>query len=174
MGWTFTHRPKGMTTEAFFVKEFPTMLQERGQILASAMKDGVFYAAVHNKDTDEVWALVCLTQRSKQYHNFGYKDMSDSMGPCYYDAPAKVLDLLTPTDSEYANQWRAECRLTLARAAMLPKVTRGTTLRFTRAMKFTSGEELDTFTFVERSTFERNGQRYRIPSWKSFDFEVVA
>ncbi len=58
----------------------------------------------------EVFALVCLVRRnpkSTDGHAFGYKDMSESMGPWEDGCPAKILDLLTPTTSEYALDWRA-------------------------------------------------------------------
>ena len=59
----------------------------------------------------QVFGVVFLTSTdSKDYYNFSYKDMDESMGPCYYDCPKGILDLLTPTDSEWANNWRAKCR----------------------------------------------------------------
>jgi hypothetical protein len=87
------------------------------RVLKSTMKGSVYYAAVETvqKETGkrEVWAAVFKTygqDRKDPYFNFGYKGMDESMGPCYYDCPASILDLLTPTDSEYANNWREKCR----------------------------------------------------------------
>ena len=37
------------------------------------------------------------------------------MGPCYYDCPKSILDLLSPTNNEYANNWRAKCREQIAK-----------------------------------------------------------
>ena len=36
--------------------------------------------------------------------------MEESMGPCYYDCPVSILNVLSPTDSEFANNWREACR----------------------------------------------------------------
>lgn len=98
-------------------------------VLKSSLVGSVYYAAVkplkkYSKDNDgneiivdipieeqEVWGAVFLTSvDSKDYFNFSYKEMSESSGPCYYDCPKGILDLLTPTDNEYANKWRAKCR----------------------------------------------------------------
>src|SRR3546814_16727894 len=63
-----------------------------------------------------VFAVVCLVRwnpRSRDGHQFGYKDMSENMGPCEADCPAAILELLSPTDHEYALDWRARCRANL-------------------------------------------------------------
>ena len=44
----------------------------------------------------------------------GYKDMEESMGPYECDCPALILDLLTPTDRDYALHWRARCSENIA------------------------------------------------------------
>lgn len=36
--------------------------------------------------------------------------MGESSGPCEDHCPASILSLLSPTDSEYANNWRERCR----------------------------------------------------------------
>ena len=47
----------------------------------------------------------------KEYYNFGYKIIDESMGPCYYDCPDSILKLLSPTDSEFAKKWRENCEI---------------------------------------------------------------
>lgn len=125
MGTTCTHKPAGMPLEQFFIEHgvlrWGDNLPHTYRVLASAYKAPAFYAAVEqvNKETGEreVWAAVIKVSYHKDHYNLCYKDMSEDMGPCYYDCPAKILDLLTPTKSEYANTWRAKCREKLAEAA---------------------------------------------------------
>lgn len=135
MGWTSqraTHYKKGKIDrkaecDAYFMEGL-----NRGyyDILKSSMVGSVYYAAVKplkkygDKDEDgervivdiptneqQVFGAVFLTSTdSKDYFNFSYKDMDETVGPCYYDCPKGILDLLTPTDSEWANNWRAKCR----------------------------------------------------------------
>lgn len=85
------------------------------KVLKSTMVGRTYYAAVEktNKDTGEskVFAGVCLTSvDNSDWHNFSYKDMDESVGPCESKCPNSILDLLTETKSEWANEWRERCR----------------------------------------------------------------
>lgn len=94
------------------------------KVLKSTMKGTVYYAAVQNlkrrmeKDVYEdipeseriTWAVVFLTStNAKDYYNFSYKDMDEACGPCECDCPESILKLLSPTDNEYATEWRKKC-----------------------------------------------------------------
>ena len=58
----------------------------------------------------ETLAVVFLTSvYMKDYYNFSYKDMDESVGPCYYDCPKSILDILSPTNNEFAKEWRRKC-----------------------------------------------------------------
>lgn len=37
------------------------------------------------------------------------KDMTEDMGPGYYDCPASILKILSPTDDVFAKEWRERC-----------------------------------------------------------------
>ena len=167
------HRDKGVSNDEFFTKEFD--MATRGQaIVASATIKRTYYAAIRNAD-GETWALVCLLQWvPRDYFNFGYKDIDETMGPNESEAPARVLDALTSTTSEWANEWRTRCRENLARKQATPTVKTGDVLRFAHSFKFTDGSEHSTFTFVTRNTFKVYGRNYRLPAnWKGFAFEVT-
>ncbi len=177
MGWTTTFREPGMSDRAFFEREFTAFGSGRREILACATVRNVFYAAVRENGPipegggklGEVWALVVLMQRTRGVMNFGYKDMSESMGPVEAKAPASVLDQLTPTTNEYALEWRRRCREAIAYRAALPKVKRGDTVTFARPLTFGNGATVSTFTFLERTTFraeEGNAFVCRIPKWR--------
>ena len=59
--------------------------------------------------------------------------MDETCGPYNCDCPKAILDLLTPTDSEWANKWRQACRETLANKAKpnaLNKLPIGTVIKF--------------------------------------------
>lgn len=178
-------REPGMTDRAFFEAEFPST-----EFLATATIGGTFYAAARSKDQFEegamaaaVFAIVCKVDRatrgSNPYDgcNFWYKPMDETVGPVESRAPAKILDLLTPTDSEWANEWRVRCRVNLEVKARAKDVKVGTKIRFSRPMSFSDGISDDTFEFLERSTFrrERDARRVRITAWRNRgDWEVAA
>lgn len=83
--------------------------------LKSAMVGSTYYAAIErieieNPENRIVGAVICLTSTDmKDHFNFAYKDMDETMGPYKYDCPNGILDLLTPTNNEYANNWRRKC-----------------------------------------------------------------
>lgn len=167
MGWTGLHRETGLTDRAFFEREFPST-----EILACATVKGVFYAACRSKDKpDTVWALIVEIKRTRDYWNFTYKDIDEGMGPYSIDCPAAILDLLTPTDSKWANEWREKCRARLAAKAARPKVRKGDRIKFATPITFTNGEERDTFEYDKGKRF-RGG--YRISNWRDRAYTVVA
>lgn len=201
MGSTGTTRDRGMTDKAFFENEFPTMLGKHGRILACASKPAggewnrVFYAAVKNNDDatyrpGETWCLVVLMHNIRNrnaWPNFYYKEMSDESGPGEDTCPARILNLLTPTDHEYAIEWRERCRKNAEQAAatakVVAKVKSGTVVDFAQPLKFTSGHEAKRFRVIKcgRTTYfealdDNNRSRFtcRITSWRQRAFEVVA
>lgn len=139
MGWSTYHREPGQTDR----EHFTSQLDDTQQILECATIKSVFYAAVLDKRDGKVWGAVCLMQRNLSGdYNFGVKEMSDTVGPCYYDCPDRILDLLTPTESEYANEWRKTCREANAKRS---EVKDGTVIRLASALKFQGGHEAQEF-----------------------------
>ena len=131
MGWTSyhaTHYKNGKIDrkaecDAYFLEGLNT---GHFEVLKSTMIGSVYYAAVRGLNQCEdngniyaetpVFAVVFLTSTdSKDYFNFSYKDMSETMGPYESNCPKCILDLLSPTDNEYANAWRQRCRENLAK-----------------------------------------------------------
>lgn len=136
MGWTSyhaTHYTKRGTVDrkaecdAYFMEGLNAGFY---RVKKSALVGSVYYAAVENlkrygkkqpdgtqpiEDIPEAerhtWAAVFITSiDSRDYYNFAYKDLSEDMGPAECDCPASILSLLSPTDSEWANEWRERCR----------------------------------------------------------------
>jgi hypothetical protein len=130
MGWTSYHVPQTYNpkTRKWIIdrkvecdKLFNcNMIENRGkyEVLKSRMVGSTYYAAVkmtrYATETEpekvQVIAAVVLTAvDSKSYYNFSYKDMDETVGPYKYDCPKSILDLLTPIESEWANNWRKAC-----------------------------------------------------------------
>lgn len=140
MGWTWYHaefykngkpdRKAEMDEKFSWEDETKTI-----SVLKSTMRGSVYYAAIQRQDKTNgektVTAAVCLTGvDTREWFNFGYKDMDETMGPYESKCPKGILDLLTPIDSEWANQWRARCRENLNKKKRpVPPV--GTVIEFT-------------------------------------------
>jgi hypothetical protein len=76
--------------------------------------------------------------------------------------------------SNNAREFRAASRAYNARVRLAKQVTRGTVVKFPRTIKFTSGIEGDTFTYLERNTFLLDGYRVSLGrDWKGSSFEIV-
>lgn len=118
MGWTGTHKQPGQTMLDFFCKELNYDGETtKGRVYAcKTYKRSVSYLAYEitgkEKETREVFGIVCLLRFSTGYYNITYKDMPESTGPFYYDCPKSILSLLTPLpkgDTSYAAKWREKC-----------------------------------------------------------------
>lgn len=121
MGWTFTDREKGVKNSDFFGDDF---WSDGYEVLDTAQVGfRTIYQAVRRPD-GLVFAAVHLVKWVRDYpFNFGYKNMSESMGPGESAAPARILDLLSPVGElypddtksfEWATEWRERCRAGLA------------------------------------------------------------
>ena len=125
------------------------------KVLASACPGNrVYYAAtqaISNGKPSKVFAIVCLVRwnpRDKEGYIFGSKDMEESMGPCEAECPAAILDLLTPTDAEYAVAWRERCRAAINARARHPRLRNGWTLVFEEPIPFADGAAYDRMEVV--------------------------
>ncbi|MFC7345042.1 DUF6927 domain-containing protein [Saccharopolyspora griseoalba] len=102
--------------------------------------------------TAKVWALIVLM--SKQRGWITYKDMCETVGPYEAQAPAKVLNALSPTDNEHALEWRRQCRANLDRErevrARKQTIREGTVIEVAPALTMPSGDKAARFRCIVR------------------------
>ncbi|TRW94276.1 hypothetical protein FNJ84_19750 [Paracoccus sp. M683] len=124
------------------------------------------------------FAAVFLTTTSKG--EWGYKDMDETSGPNQAEAPAKLLDLLSPTSAEYALAWRQRCRDHAARTNR--RLKPGDVIRLTIPLRFSDGAELQTFRVAKEKWGRSNrtvfistetGGRYSISNIMSRDWTRI-
>lgn len=146
MGWLFMptwsmggHKtPKAYLDDQFTYEraaESDTPFRALRVLRSACVGNRTYYAAAERYDetgaTQEVFAIVCLVRwspRSKSDEHFGYKDMTEHMGPCEDDCPAGILELLTSTDDPNALDWRRRCHARLAKRSR--QVPDGALIRF--------------------------------------------
>lgn len=112
MGWSFSYGSPNpnMKTEMDRLHNWAEGGTVR-RVLRSAMVGSTYYAAVEVSKPDtptRVFASVCLTKKAR--NEWGYKGMDEGMGPNEARCPATILNLLSPTEHEYALAWRQRCR----------------------------------------------------------------
>jgi len=167
MGWTFTHRESGTSTLAFFNQEWSSVT-----ILDIASRGAEVYMAVRGRD-DLVFGVAIETAwRHRDYHNFGYKDHEEGMGPYLYNCPARILDLLSPVESLYtgdpamwAARWRDECRKRIASRKAKPKLKAGMTIRLAEPLRFKDGRTLQAFYVRSAHPLRLTDPAYPAGAW---------
>ena len=193
MGWTSyraTHYKKGKIDrkaecDAYFLEGL-----NRGhyEVVKSAMVGSVYYAAVKPlkkciandvyvelpKEEQFVFAVVFLTSTdAKEYFNFSYKDMDESVGPNRCDCPKSILDVLTPTDNEYANAWRKKCRENLTNkndSNSLNKLPLGSIIKFVLPYDTSLNKAGTEITLEKTNAWSKKAywlQRGRYIKWNS-------
>jgi len=183
MGWTFTNKGS-QTTKEFFERAFNYDKPDEGRsgnIIRFSSTWTTAYIAYEVKipataespAKRDVIAIVCLLRHvpnAKDGYTFGYKDMTENMGPYESKCPKTILNLLTPTTSEYAINWRKRCWDRINRKANAPKVKAGDLVKFTEIISFQHGIKTDFLTWVKGSTFRYGYSLCRIPNWKEREY----
>lgn len=164
MGWYSGHRPKGQSIREYLVSDG----LDDSKIVDIAVKN-MSTAYIAYEHDGEVVALVYMLRFTRDYYNTTYKPLDENMGPNDAECPERILDLLTPTDNEYATKWRAACRRNIA---VRRSVKKGSVVKFSHAIQFTNGVSLDTMVYSGKGNtfFDPAGPeygRYRVTGWLS-------
>ena len=141
MGWTTTYKPKGEPILDFFIREGVLTWSDDNpntyRVLDSALVNmSTFYAAIEKTNTAtgerQVWAAVILVRHYPKdpHYNFGWKDMAESMSPVECSCPERILKLLTPTDYQSSNEWRAACWANVEKRKARKNLPPGTVLKY--------------------------------------------
>jgi len=169
MGWTQTYKPKGKCLKDFFAAEFNYDKDGvKFTVFDCAAKLNEAYLAIERikENTRIVFAVVCLVRYYPKdpHYNIGYKDIDESMGPYYNNCPARILKLLTPTNTKYASEWRKKCWENINKKKNLPKFKIGETLEFEQPIQFHNGANLQQLTcIIKRPLRFKNGHHtYRL------------
>ena len=188
MGTYFFHRPRGQSIADTLRSELEWSSEYgSSEVLAVSAKLTTAYLAIRRTIPDGssyVYGMVChIHHRMSDYYNFGYKPVSEDMGPYQTECPKKILELLSPLEDifqpdengdrgmsyQWAKTWREACQARLEK----PKPKKGDMIKFAHPIRFTDGSEYDKFIFLGRNRVSVNGWSYRISNLSSRDFEVV-
>jgi len=183
VGWSFGAKPTDVAGELRSRLTWESA-SASNRCLDIALRMDAAYAAVETvhkaTGTREVWCAVILLRYRRDKNDpypFGNKDLEESMGPRACECPARILDLLTPTNNEHALAWRAACRESIGRR--MPAV--GTRVRFERAIKFGDGSSETEFTVIQLPRRRKvlrgaNGSHYRLQQrvWQQVPWQVLS
>lgn len=93
-------------------------------VLKSMMRGTVYYAAV--KHGNDIFGTVAKTYLDQGELIFDL--ISEDEGPYYTECPVSILKMLTPTENEYAKQWRDNCYEVIKRRKQLQQAQKDHTL----------------------------------------------
>ena len=113
MGWTETYWAKGTKVKDWFKEGYT---YENDKVKQTVLDTALVarteaFAAIEQikKETGErkvFMEVVIMKFYNGDRFNFMYKDMDESFGPNICRCPKRLMKLLTPTDNEYALEWR--------------------------------------------------------------------
>lgn len=182
MGWTYSHKPRSQSIQEYFETSgcFKGVNGHEFKLLKiKVIKMRTAYCAVWHKSPDGkehvFGTVILLNYAPSDYHNFGHKEIEESMGPYEAHCPADILDLLSPTDNTYALEWRAKCRANLEKKAGLKS---GTLIRFEHPLKFTNGDSVQELIYLKvgrkiRFQNPQTGTKYCIGGFDRMQYQVV-
>lgn len=183
MGWTSIHVPVEYKNGRHFINRkavcddiFTDKMVDfknkkeigKYEVLKSVVNGTTYYAAIKmtrfatetEPETSQVFAMVALTSCDiKEYFNFSYKDIDETCGPYKYQCPKYILDMLSPTDNEYANEWRKTCYENITHDKnSLGKLPTGTVIKYKRC----DGKEITVYK-------HEAGYQFKRPFWMLID-----
>jgi hypothetical protein len=188
MGWTY-FRSNEKDKAAVLKKEFEhTNALGSLRWVAHSKRGSVIYAVLERRwnpgidwkpddmlvnDQDGAYRFICVFLTSNRRHdlyNFGYKDITECMGPCEKDCPARLIKLASPfreTYQGYARAWRQACleRGKTRREAKAAAPKPGQRFETKRPVHFRDAGELRVFECVEVERRGRKCRLYRSPDY---------
>ena len=105
------------------------------------------------------YLMVVLTNRARG--ELTYKDMSESMGPYYFDCPKRLIDkasLLIQREYNDAIKWRADCAIRMEANERRKAIKPGTKFRTDKPVKFASGVEISEWICDVRTNWKGRKQ----------------
>jgi hypothetical protein len=179
MGWTFFYKPKGKKAIATIKEKFGEQWCAERVVAESATREAVFLVIKAHEPDSKVYvpdadgfiraiAVIKIANRPKDEYNFGYKDMTETMGPYGLECPPMIIaaasELRDPIgpEPEYsslrsARNYRARSlkayELKAAKRAMKP----GDIVVTAHAVSNYGGTPINKFTVVKTRVRGRKG-----------------
>ena len=108
MGWTgMFNWDRSEKNSEILNREFFSSVEKKYEPLKWADKGGHTWLLYRHIESGTTYAAVILCQRSRKDHEFFYKEIGLSSGPCEVDMPASWIPLIKDTykDDKFAQDW---------------------------------------------------------------------
>lgn len=140
--------------------QYPLAISKVGSNYYAAVRREGVSANDYTSDDKGGYVFAAVFKTSRHRGEFCYKAMDEASGPYFYDAPAKILNLLSPTTNENALKWREGCRSAIASKKALKALKDGDRIELASPVYFAaSGDEPQTRFTV--TSYMRRGKARR-------------
>jgi len=171
MGWLFFHRPAGAKNRDILRNELQQDYlpgEKTGfAVIHDTLHGSKYWAVIERTDREsgekQRFGLLCLTERCRDYHNFGYKEVEENMGPAEIPPRSfflKLEALVPEPDGQYGREWRERCRAHYAKPVVSIKLAPGQLIEL-YGKPYALLEDLGRRGFKAAGRFP-GGQIYRI------------
>ena len=164
MGWTFVEKRFNSAKE--FAEE---CILKDGDFVKHRMVGNHLWTVYENPEVGKKFVLLFLIEKDRG--SYGYKEISESMHPYYYDCPLSIIRAAGETDNESAKEWRA--LVVQYHAEKKIKVSD----KFKPGMKIKYGEK--TYQLISDlgrlgwSIVREDGEHFRMPNVRMKQCEIV-
>lgn len=104
MGWTGI--PKHFDSASEKKQYLDSLFGDGIKVLISRMVSNEYYAAIQLADGTVTAEVIKTASRSAE---FLYKAVSEDCGPIWTKCPQMILEILSPTENQWALKWRQDC-----------------------------------------------------------------
>lgn len=110
MGWSFSCDPRD--DRAAIIRELTTDPAHHKTLDFSARGNHLWTVKEYTKESGETarYILLFLLQGGGRGFGWGYKDITESMGPCETDCPLRFFDMVPEPPNDYGREWRERVR----------------------------------------------------------------
>jgi hypothetical protein len=159
MGWLFNNRvPRDIRAEIERLCTYddeerstrPIRVSRDGSIWTVAvemtLQRGVEPPEDYKPDENGKFTFGAVFRTRKDHGGWGYRLDEENVGPELARAPKSLIDLLSPTSSDWANRWRKRCIENAARRAR--QLKDGDVIRLEEALEFNDGRKRRIFKVI--------------------------
>lgn len=109
MGWLFSCDPNFKKSDQIAKFRRPSYWGDGVKLLADRVVGNHYWAAIQVASGRKLVFLALLKGGGRNM-GWGYKDMTEDCGPCYYDCPLSLLAMTDEPVDGYAVEWRKKVR----------------------------------------------------------------
>ena len=165
MGWYYTNG----ASKADIIAEITAQSITNGEVVARVVKKSVqgnvLWLVEEGRNPGEAWGdnpkrqIMCYLLNNSGGEGYGYKPISESMGPSEASCPIKFLDLAPEPNSTYSHDWRGRVREYHRRQSVIKSLAGGDTITFENEFDYGHYGKVKVFDVADIKKRHFYGQR---------------